>query len=191
MFTGIITHKGQISTKTDSELRITAPADLCARLTTGTSIAVDGICLTVTSHDTSSFGVTVMPETVRKTNLNSLNINSAVNLELPGTPTSFLAGHIVQGHIDTTARIESITPEGNSLILSISLTPEFARYVVPKGSIAINGISLTVISATNTHFTVGIIPHTQAQTTLGAAKVADMVNIEFDIIAKYLERIHQ
>jgi len=130
-----------------------------------------------------------MPETIKKTILGSLQKNELVNLELPMTPESFFAGHIVQGHIDDTGVVADIAPEGNSRLMKITVLPEVGKYIVEKGSIALNGISLTVIKAGKTYFTVGIIPHTWTNTMLQKIKTGDMVNIETDILAKYIKKL--
>ncbi len=189
MFTGIITHLGTILRKTATGLEISAPRGFLARVTRGASIAVDGTCLTVERRRANSFTVAVIPETFRRTQLGSLRAGSRVNLERPMTAQSFLSGHLVQGHVDGTARLRQLTRTGNSRVLAFAVAPGLARYVVEKGSIAVSGISLTVMAAARREFTVGIIPHTWAHTTLHTLEVGDRVNIETDILAKYVAKL--
>ena len=189
MFTGIITHLGKISKKTETQLIINTSPDLLKKLSQGTSIAVDGICLTVVTKDKTSFTIDFMPETAKKTNIQFLNESSEVNLELPATADTLLSGHIVQGHVDARSKITSITKKGNSYLFAFSLPKTLNKYLVEKGSISVNGISLTVIAVTDDEFTVGIIPHTWENTMLHAAKVGDFVNLEVDALAKYIEKL--
>ncbi len=190
MFTGIITHVGTVFSKTETGLVLKADKDLLKRLEKGTSVAVDGICLTVVApRRKNSFEVEVMPETAKKTNLHYLRPGDLVNLELPATANSLLSGHIVQGHIDGTAKLRSILREGNSRILKFFIPSFLSRYIVEKGSVAVNGISLTVMEAKKNYFTVGIIPHTWANTMLHTIKAGDVVNVEVDILAKYVEKL--
>ncbi|OGH18254.1 MAG: riboflavin synthase subunit alpha [Candidatus Levybacteria bacterium RIFCSPHIGHO2_12_FULL_38_12] len=189
MFTGIINHLGKIKNKSESKLRVVCPKDLINKLSTGASIAVDGICLTVVSLRGDSFEIDFMPETARRTNIRYLKTNDIVNLELPVTPNTFLAGHIIQGHIDGLAKLIGVKQQGKSHILKFSIPDEFSKYIVEKGSIAVNGISLTVINIGKSFFTVGIIPHTWDKTMLHKIKLGYYVNIEADILAKYLEKL--
>ena len=188
MFTGIITHLGTIQKKTSARLEIKTARDFFAGVRKGTSVAVDGVCLTVVRREKNSFEAAVMPESFRRTQLGSLKTESLVNLERPMTAQSFLSGHLVQGHVDGTARLESLTREGNSRVLTFAASRSLSRHIVEKGSIAINGISLTVMSVTRDRFEVGIIPHTWKHTTLHALNVGDLVNIETDIVAKYVAK---
>ena len=189
MFTGIIKNLGKILELTDTKLTIETDADFVDELDSGASVAIDGICLTVVSQDKNSFTIDFMPETLSRTNLKSLQPGSVVNLEMPAMPESFLAGHIVQGHIDGTAQLQSITDQGNSRILKFSIPESISKYIVEKGSIAINGVSLTLIAAVNDYFSVGIIPHTWDTTMFHTFKAKDIVNIEVDVLAKYIERL--
>lgn len=189
MFTGIITHTGKITDKTGTGLTVKTGKNLIANLTKGASVAVDGICLTVTDIDQTTFGVDVMPETVERTNLQYLKPGDLVNLELPATASSLLSGHIVQGHIDGIAQLQTSICQGNSKVLKFSIPKELAKYIVEKGSIAVNGISLTVIESAGNYFAVGIIPHTWEKTMLNTIKTGDYVNIEVDILAKYVEKL--
>lgn len=188
MFTGIITNTGKVSRKTDEALSITAGKSFLKRFRAGESISVDGVCLTVARKSARGFTAGVMPETFLRTNLGHLKKNSAVNLELPATPSSFLSGHIVQGHIDGVAKLLRVTQKGNSCILAFSAPPSLTKYIAEKGSVAVNGISFTIIRAKKNGFTIGVIPHTWDMTTLHALKPGDFVNIEVDILAKYAEK---
>ncbi|MBA3723365.1 MAG: riboflavin synthase [Candidatus Levybacteria bacterium] len=189
MFTGIITHVGKVKERTANRLVITTSEDLVQKVTLGMSIAVNGICLTAVTFDDTSFAIEYMPETAARTNIQNLKEGSLVNLELPATSETFLAGHIVQGHIDGVGKIDSILEAGNSRILTISLPQDTGKYIVEKGSITLNGISLTVIDVTDEYFTVGIIPHTWEKTMLYTTRIHDSVNIEVDVLAKYLEKL--
>ncbi len=190
MFTGIITHLGTLHNKQGNTFTFTADAFFCNRLTVGASVSVNGVCLTVVEKpEEGQFMVTIMPETAEKTAMNHLQQDELVNLELPATSETLLSGHIVQGHIDGIGEILSITPEGNSHRFEIAIPAALAKYIVEKGAIAVNGISLTVIAVTKHSFTVGIIPHTWDHTMLHQAKVGEYVNIETDVLAKYVERL--
>lgn len=189
MFTGIITNLGRVVNKTKTSLIIKTDKDFLTGLEKGASVAIDGICLTVVTYNKNSFEVNVMPETANRTNIQYLQSGNLVNLELPTTANSFLSGHIVQGHIDGTAKLQNIIHQKNSHILKLSIPNSLSKYIVEKGSIAVNGISLTVIAVAKGYFTVGIIPHTWAKTVLQTIKVGDFVNIEVDILAKYVEKL--
>lgn len=190
MFTGIITHTGKLIHQTGQLYAFRAENSICKRLGLGSSIAVNGVCLTVCKKPLlTSFSVEVMPETIKRTMIGNLQEDDLVNLELPMTPENFFAGHIVQGHIDGIGFVAGIKAEGNSRLLKITISSEVSKYVVEKGSIAVNGISLTVIKTGKTYFTVGIIAHTWNNTMLQHIKTGDTVNIETDIIAKYLEKL--
>jgi len=189
MFTGIITHMGTVLKTTVTGLEIKTLREFLVRVQKGASIAVDGTCLTVVRRRQNSFTVAVIPETFRRTQLRFLQPGGFVNLERPMTAQSFLSGHLVQGHVDGTARLQTVIRRGNSRVLAFTLPPSLARQIVEKGSIAVNGISLTVMSVTRRGFTVGIIPHTWEHTTLRSLKVGDRVNIETDILAKYVAKL--
>lgn len=189
MFTGIINDLGKVLEKTDSELIVKADKKFVSHLTKGSSVAINGICLTITDSSTGSFTANYIPETARKTNIGSLKTADLVNLELPATPSTFLSGHIVQGHIDGLANLKKITKDNNSYILKFSILKSLSKYIVQKGSVAVNGISLTVIEAGKDFFTVGIIPTTFEKTNLSNFKIGDCVNIEVDVLAKYIERL--
>ena len=189
MFTGIITHTGKLEKKEKQMLTFFAASDLIQRLGEGESIAVNGCCLTVIGKSNNEFCVEIMPETEKKTMLGTLQIGDMVNLELPVTSDTFLSEHIVHGHVDGIGSVKKIKEEGNSVLLTVSIPKDLDRYIVEKGSITVNGISLTVIDIENDYFTIGIIPHTWENTMLKHIKVGDLVNIETDIIAKYLEKL--
>lgn len=189
MFSGIITNLGRISAKEDKLLQISANQKFLDFFKKGDSISVNGICLTVIQKDRKSFAAEFMPETEKKTNLKYLTTGNIVNLELPATPNSFLSGHIVQGHVDTISRLTDIKKKGNSRILKFETPLKFLKYIVEKGSISVNGISLTVISVGKNFFTCGIIPHTWKNTMVNTIRVGDFVNIEVDILGKYLEKL--
>lgn len=182
MFTGIITHLGKISGKSNKQVKISADKSFLSKLKRGDSIAVNGICLTAVNVGKNYFQVDVMPETQNKTNLKYLKIADLINLELPATPTSFLSGHIVQGHVDGIGKVTKINPH----MITITVPKNISRYLVEKGSIAVNGISLTIIETTLNSFTVGLIPHTWKNTMLRTVKKGNFLNLEVDILAKYL-----
>src|SRR3989344_8184011 len=185
MFTGIITHTGEISSKRGGRFGIKAGADIVKRLETGASVSIDGICLTAISLTKNSFEVDVMPETLRRTALKDRAVGEEVNVELPVRSSGLISGHIVQGHVDGVGTIQKIKQEENSRVLTIGVPQKIARYLIEKGSITVNGVALTVIDSSARSFTVGIIPHTWENTTFRSASVGDTVNIEVDIIAKY------
>lgn len=189
MFTGIITHLGRISKKTDSVLTITADRSFLSKIQKGVSVSIDGICLTVVNAKGKYFKVDFMPETKNRTNIKYLQPADPVNLELPATATTFFSGHIVQGHIDSVAKLKVVAEKGNSYILKFSIPNTFSKYIVEKGSIAVNGIALTVISTESSSFTVGIIPYTWDNTMLHSLKPGDFVNIEVSVLAKYVENL--
>lgn len=189
VFTGIISHLGKLTRKDGSVFTFNADRGFCKEIKKGISISVNGVCLTALRQPTgNSFLVEVMPETSKKTTLENLQKDNLVNLELPATPQTYLSGHIVQGHIDGISKLLDIKIQGNSRILKFSAS-SFTKYLVPKGSVAINGISLTIIDAEKNYFTIGIIPFTWENTMLHTLKTGDFVNIEVDILIKYLEKI--
>jgi len=192
MFTGIIEEIGKIrNIKTGSDtciLTVTAEKIL-SDVHIGDSIAVNGTCLTVCAFDKNSFSADVMPETMRRTNLGDLKSGSPVNLERAMSANGRFGGHIVSGHIDGTGQIKSLKKESNAVWVQISAKPEILKYIVEKGSIAIDGISLTVAKITSQDFSVSVIPHTGEETTLLHKKPGEIVNLECDIIAKYVEKL--
>lgn len=192
MFTGIINHLGTITDNSNTHLTIQVPVDLYKQLNHGMSIAVNGTCLTVVKQiDPDQFRIEFMPETAKKTTMGTLKKNDVVNLELPVTTATLFAGHIVQGHVDDVATISSIKNEGNSRLIIFNISPSISKYIVEKGSITVNGISLTVIDVTHDSFSVGIIPHTWTHTMLHTTQAGSKVNIEVDVLAKYVEKLQQ
>lgn len=192
MFTGIIEEKGKIrkvlSGKESGSVEIKASVVL-EGTKIGDSIAVNGVCLTVTSLKADGFTADVMPETLRRTNLGKLSIGDEVNLERAMAAGGRFGGHIVSGHIDGTGVIKSLKPEGNAVWVSINAAPDILHLIVEKGSICIDGISLTVAYVDDKEFRVSIIPHTGSETTLLAKKAGDIVNLENDIVGKYIEKL--
>lgn len=189
MFTGIITNLGEISKKGTNKLSIKANKKLVRKLSDGLSIAIDGICLTIISKSEKEFSVDFMPETEAKTNIKYLKVGSLVNLELPATYQSFLSGHVVEGHIDGVGQLVSIKKQNNSYILKFSIPENLSSYIVNKGLITVSGISLTVIDIDRDYFTVGIIPYTWDNTILHTLKIGHFINIEVDILAKYIKKL--
>jgi riboflavin synthase len=187
MFTGIIEEIGQVVSLNKSCLTIKA-RKVVKGIEPGASIAVNGVCLTATGFDDASFTVDIMEETLKRTNLGSLKSGCRVNLENALTLTKGLGGHLVQGHIDTTGQIKAIEHLNESMIITISADSNMMNYIVEKGFVAVNGASLTVVNRNNTSFTVSIVGFTRENTTLGEVKVGDIVNLEADIIAKYVEQ---
>ena len=192
MFTGLIEAVGSIAaisvTDRASHLQVAAPA-IAPDVRSGDSVAVDGCCLTVTACDKDTLEFDLLSETVARTNFRNLTQGSDVNLERALSSNGRLGGHFVQGHIDCAAPVLSTESSGADLRLEVELPAEFAHYVAAKGSIAVNGISLTVAEVGPGSFVNWIIPHTRAHTNLRTAKPGDLVNLEFDILAKYVERM--
>jgi len=157
----------------------------------GDSIAVNGACLTVTDFDRASFSVDVMPETLQRTNLGLLKAGDGVNLERATALGGKMGGHLVQGHVDDTGRIIALEWEGEALLLQFEAPPEVLRYTVPKGFIAVDGLSLTITEKDSSSFRVSVVEYTRQNTTLGSRKKGDVVNLEVDIIAKYVAQFTQ
>ena len=157
----------------------------------GDSIAVNGTCLTVSAMNSGSFSVDVMPETLKRTNLGQLRPGSSVNLERALMVGGRVGGHLVQGHVDATGTVASLVPEGKAVIGKVTAPPEVLRYVVEKGFIAVDGVSLTVIGYDKSSFSVSLVGYTLKSTVLGSRKVGDQVNLEVDIIAKYVEKLRE
>ncbi|MBD3306782.1 riboflavin synthase [candidate division KSB3 bacterium] len=192
MFTGIIEEVGAVRSLrgqgSQAHLMIEARR-VVEDLAIGDSIAVNGACLTVTQVMPTAFAADVSRETLRVTNLGTLQARSGVNLERALRLADRLGGHLVQGHIDDTAAITGIQRDGDTLLLTVAMPETLRRYIVPKGSIAIDGVSLTVNACEASHFTCTIIPHTVNQTTLRFRKVGDRVNLESDILGRYVEQL--
>ena len=188
MFTGIVEEVGQVGSLSDYRLVIQAKTVL-ADANVGDSISVNGACLTVVEFDTGSFAVDLAPETLRRTSLGQVGPGGAVNLERALAAHDRMGGHIVQGHVDGTGEITAITPEADSFILEVETPESLAPYIVEKGFIAVDGISLTVVQSAELRFTISIIPFTMEHTNLRERKVGDRVNLEADILAKYVESL--
>lgn len=192
MFTGIIEEVGQIkSIKRGSQsvtLEITASA-ITADLHIGDSVATNGICLTTTSLTPHGFTADAMPETLRRTNLGELSLGSRVNLERAVAVGSRLGGHIVSGHIDGTVTVSAIRRDDNAIWYNFDAPPSLLRYIIEKGSVALDGISLTVARVYDRGFAVSIIPHTAHNTTLAECRIGSKINLECDIIGKYVEKL--
>lgn len=190
MFTGIIEEIGRVISARPGNLTIAAGRVL-EGMEAGASIAVNGVCLTVTGFDSKSFSVDVMPETLDKTNLGMLKAGDGVNLERPLPLGGRLGGHLVQGHIDDTARVISVSREAESILVGFEAPPKLMAYIVEKGFIAVDGVSLTAISRNASSFQVSVVDYTRQHTILGSQRVGDVVNLEADIIAKYVEQFSQ
>ncbi len=188
MFTGIVEEKGTVQKISQNQICIKAEKVLeGTRL--GDSIAVNGVCLTVTKLSGGGFCADVMPETFSRSNLGDLMPAASVNLERAMSAEGRFGGHIVSGHIDGVGKITKILNDGNAVRFWIGADKAILRLIVEKGSITVDGISLTVVSVSDSEFSISIIPHTLGETTLGSRQVGDSVNLENDIIAKYVERL--
>jgi riboflavin synthase len=186
VFTGLVAGTGQVKTVRDGRLEVGTP--LAAELATGDSIAVNGVCLTVVDPNPDGFAADVMPETLRRSSLGPLDSGDEVNLELPLRAGDRLGGHLMQGHVDGTGTIEEVRAEGSSRVVRIATAREHLRYVVEKGSIAVDGVSLTVSAIDDDTFEVSLIPETLERTTLGSAEPGGTVNLEVDVLAKYVDK---
>ena len=192
MFTGIVEERGRISAVEplgDSVRVVIAAAEVLEGTRLGDSIAVNGVCLTVVDCDAHSFSADVMQETLDRSSLGAASSGVTVNLERAARLDSRIGGHLVQGHVDGTGSVLAIEPSDHWTVMRFSLPNEIARYVVEKGSITVDGVSLTVVDAQRDWFSVSLIPTTLQVTTLGDRKVGDRVNLEVDAIAKYVERL--
>ncbi|MEP6946343.1 MAG: riboflavin synthase [Acidobacteriota bacterium] len=192
MFTGIIEELGRIAAIDHGEAgaRITIAATVVTSdAAVGDSIAVNGVCLTVMDPQLHSFAADVSPETLERTTLNRLIVDSRVNLERAVTPTTRLGGHIVQGHVDGRGTFVGAYDQGNFWTVRIGFPPEFRRYLVYKGSVAVEGISLTVAELDDTNFDIAVIPKTWEMTDFSTLSAGDAVNLEADVIAKYVENM--
>jgi len=193
MFTGIIVATGRVTSLTqkggDLELAIDAAALDLSRIAVGDSVSVQGVCLTVTRLDGAHFYADVSRETMNKTTFGTVSAGSRVNLEPSLRAGDALGGHWVSGHVDAVGKLRTLVQDARSWRLEFELPAPLMRYVAPKGSICVNGVSLTVNKVEGRRFDVNIIPHTLKATTLGELAVEDGVNIEIDVIARYLERL--
>lgn len=192
MFTGLIEEVGSVlqidTTQGGAQLQIVSPF-VAAGIHVGDSVAVNGCCLTVTSHHEKQLTFDLLGETLDRTNLKALRRGSRVNLERALAANARLGGHFVQGHVDCTARILALEKKGADHRLEVELPAAFAHYIAEKGSITVNGISLTVAELSGEGFIAWIVSHTLSRTNLGTARADDLVNLEFDLIAKYIERM--
>jgi len=188
VFTGIVEEVGQVSQLDDHRLSVRG-SKVLVDTKLGDSIAVNGACLTLVSFDEGEFSVDLAPETIRRTSLGNVNAGDWVNLERPLAVSDRLGGHIVQGHIDGTGRITSIRPEGDCIIIRITSPKRLMPYIVEKGFMAVDGISLTVVKRGASSFTVSVIPYTIENTNLKGKMAGDRVNLEVDIVAKYVESL--
>ncbi|MBM2831109.1 MAG: ribE [Dehalococcoidia bacterium] len=188
MFTGIVEEIGRVKAMSPKGLTISARKAL-EGTKLGDSVAVNGVCLTVTRLGGSSFSVDVMPETLRRTNLGGLRSGDPVNLERALGLGDRLGGHLVQGHVDATGKLLSFTPQGDATIVAVSAPPSLMPYIVEKGFVAVDGISLTVIERDSSSFKVSLVAYTQQNTILGTKKPGELVNLEVDILAKYVEQL--
>lgn len=192
MFTGIIEEVGSVASirKGAHSCVLTVNASrVLEDVHLGDSIATNGVCLTVTSFTSHSFSADVMHETLNRSSLGSLHIGSPVNLERAMLAGGRFGGHIVSGHIDGVGTISSIKEDDNAVWYTVEAPSNILRYIIEKGSITLDGISLTVAKVTNSNFSVSIIPHTRAQTNLASKKVGDVLNLENDLVGKYVERL--
>lgn len=192
MFTGIVETVGTVAVIDDrgdhARIRIDAPTVMDG-VEVGDSIALDGACLTVVSRDGDGFEVEAVAETLRRTMLGTWSAGAGVNVERAMPASGRFDGHIVQGHVDGVGAVAGLHPDGEGIRLTIDAPPAIMRYVVEKGSITVAGVSLTVVSTDDARFDIALIPHTLAATTLGALAEGDVVNLEVDVIAKYVERL--
>ena len=190
MFTGIVEEIGTVKDLSLERMVITA-GKVLEGTAVGDSISVNGVCLTVKTLSSDGFAVDVMPETMRRTNLGRLHYGDTLNLERAVQVGGRMGGHYVQGHVDDTGKILSVKPEESALLVRISAPSKLLRYIVNKGFIAVDGVSLTVITPDAFSFMVSLVTFTKEQTTLSARKPGDVVNLEVDVIAKYVERLQQ
>jgi riboflavin synthase len=191
VFTGLVEEVGRVSGLEAGEMfRLSLSANRTVEGTrVGDSVSVNGVCLTVNERDGDTLVFSAMPETLRRSALGTLAEGSAVNLERAMSPADRFGGHIVQGHVDGVGEVRGIRPEGGAEIWEFGAPDAVLRYVVEKGSICVDGISLTVVSVRDTSFTVSILPQTRANTNLKELGVGDRVNLEADVVAKYVERL--
>jgi riboflavin synthase len=191
VFTGLIADLGTVVARdaTDDGVRLRVQSALAGELRDGDSVAVNGVCLTAVGADADGFGADVMNETLRRSSLAEVGAGTRVNLELPLRADERLGGHVVQGHVDGLGAVREIREDGFARIVSIAADPGLLRYVVEKGSIAVDGVSLTVAAVDGDWFSVSLIPETLERTTLGTAEKGTPVNLEVDILAKYVEKL--
>jgi riboflavin synthase len=191
VFTGLVGTTGEIAAigRDADGVRLSVTTDLAAELADGDSVAVNGVCLTARGVREGGFDADVMEETLRRSSLGPLTEGDSVNLELPLRASDRLGGHVVQGHVDGVGTVEAVSADGFARIMRIAAPSNLLRYVVEKGSIAVDGVSLTVSSVDSTAFEVSLIPETLERTTLGDATPGRQVNLEVDVLAKYVEKL--
>lgn len=191
MFTGLVQDLGQVQDveRADDGVRVRVRSALAAEIGPGDSVAINGVCLTATSVDGDGFTADVMHETLARSSLAEVAAGAGVNLELPLRASDRLGGHIVQGHVDGLGTVRAVSDDGFARRITIAAEPALLRYVVEKGSIAVDGVSLTVAGMDEASFTVSLIPETLERTNLGAAGDGTRVNLEVDVLAKYVERL--
>lgn len=192
MFTGIVKELGVVdrvdATAEGARLVIVAP-HTANRVHVGDSVAINGVCLTVVRKVGEQLQFDAVLETLRRSNLGELKPGEQVNLEDSLRVGEAMGGHFVQGHVDTTGVVKRLSPQGNAVVMVVGVSEEWMRYAVPKGSVAVDGVSLTIVDVGADEFSVWLIPHTRAVTTLGLRRIGDRVNVEFDVLAKYIERL--
>ena len=190
-FTGLVAGLGTVAAvdATDGGVRLTVATPLAGELHDGDSIAVSGVCLTAVAPAADRFAADVMHETLRRSSLAEARAGTQVNLELPLRADARLGGHIVQGHVDGVGTVEAVREDGFARVVTIACEPGLLRYVVEKGSIAVDGVSLTVADVAGDGFSVALIPETLERTTLGSVGPGDAVNLEVDMLAKYVEKL--
>jgi riboflavin synthase len=191
MFTGLVETTGEIAAidRDADGVRLSVTTPLAAELADGDSVAVNGVCLTARGVGGESFSADVMEETLRRSSLGPLTEGDSVNLELPLRASDRLGGHVVQGHVDGVGSVESVRADGFARVVRVSTPADLLRYVVAKGSIAVDGVSLTVSAVDDEAFEVSLIPETLERTTLGKAAPGRKVNLEVDVLAKYVEKL--
>jgi riboflavin synthase len=191
MFTGLVAGTGSVQAleRDGDGVRLRVRTDLAGELSAGDSIAVNGVCLTAVEADRDGFSADVMAETLRRSSLGPLRAGDEVNLELPLRAGDRLGGHMVQGHVDATGSVQAVNEDGFASVVRIGAPPEVLRYVVEKGSIAVDGVSLTVSAVDDDGFEVSLIHETLERTTLGSAAPGRVVNLEVDVLAKYVEKL--
>jgi riboflavin synthase len=191
MFTGLVADLGTVRAvdATADGVRVAVATRLAEQLAEGDSVAVNGVCLTATAIAGGTFAADVMHETLRRSSLAEVAEGSPVNLELPLRASDRLGGHVVQGHVDGVGSVRDVREEGFARVVTVAAAPELLRYVVEKGSIAVDGVSLTVAGIGSDWFSVSLIPETLERTNLGAAHPGQPVNLEVDVLAKYVEKL--
>jgi riboflavin synthase len=191
VFTGIVRELGRVEAVEGGDdglrVRVRAP-ETAAGASIGDSVSVNGVCLTAVAVEDGTLAFDAVPETLRRSSLGALEAGAAVNLEPAVRAGEPMGGHIVQGHVDGVGRVVSLEPEGEGARLTVEASPELSRYLVEKGSVTVEGVSLTVAEIAGTTFAIALVPHTLAATTLGAVSTGDDVNLEVDVVAKYVER---